>query len=117
MTHPLVQKIRSIAADQPDKVVTCNYTTTDEDGTVPECIVGVALHALGVPLDLLLKIDNEDLPGLPGTGTAFRHIVHLVEEFVGTVDTDDRDWISAVQNFQDEEAPWAQVVARFDAAT
>jgi hypothetical protein len=96
----IVDTIRAVAAEQPDRVYTspeldntCLYVHRDYDGNmVPGCIVGVALNRLGVPLSELANLERH---------TARSVIAELVDrpytDYSGMAEA----WITHVQRRQD----------------
>lgn len=95
--------IRELAADSPDfiyerpeGVVQCRYV----HGDAPGCLIGQALHFLGVPLADLVMFEGENAI------TLLRELTYTSEPI--------RRWASRVQDYQDSEATWAESVAYAD---
>lgn len=107
----LVQALRDLAAERPDYVYSnpdienspsaCLYVHGDEPG----CIVGAALHRLGVPLDVLSAYEGE------GASTLLHY---LNDDGVTSVSDDVRQRVSNVQRDQDGREPWAKAVKALD---
>ena len=92
-------EIRRLAREFPDREETCLYLRGDS----PCCIVGNALHRLGVPLETLRAYDG-DADGYPASDT-------IEERELG-----ENQWINLVQERQDHGSTWARAVECADAA-
>lgn len=93
----LIEMVRTLAAESPDRVATCEYAV----GGKPECIIGHALAAEGWSVEAL----GEEIRSawalcrsgtIPGVGKA------------------DAQWLQRVQTFQDSGLTWAEAVERAD---
>lgn len=85
---------------QKGEIGTCFYVHTDEDGAPvsPGCVVGVVLHRVGVPLEVLKKEE-----GWPARA-AIRHIgLGLSFETKTT--------LTCIQNYQDSKETWGEAYA------
>ncbi|MFB7027159.1 MULTISPECIES: hypothetical protein [unclassified Streptomyces] len=106
--------LRDVVAERPEFVysapdhmkreedgVTCFYVHSDEDGSpvAAGCAIGVVLHRLGVPLEVLAKEE-----GGGAYGVTWRFLPHLSRET--------RTKFSDMQNYQDDGAPWGLAYAR-----
>lgn len=77
---------------------TCQYVR----GGAPSCIIGTALAHLGVPLEVLEKIDNSDDPTVVG-GSDFARILHQADvTFAPHV----RPVMAVAQIIQDSGGTW-----------
>lgn len=86
------EKLRELAAEQPDRTSECLYVTTNVLGPrQPECIVGHALADLGVPLDALAGVDGFHVGTLYGISNEF-------------------PFARRVQSWQDAGFTWSQAV-------
>lgn len=107
----VTRTVTELVAEQPDYVysspehqrsaLTCFYVHTDEDGdnAAPGCLVGAALHKLGVPLDVLSGYEGKD---------AYRAASNLL-----TLPSDEQrnsalQFLSAAQSYQDGGLPWGE---------
>lgn len=68
-------------------------------GSRPGCLVGVAMHELGLPLKTLDDFDS-------GTKNGIRHIVYYHPEFFELDDQDDLEFLVKVQDNQDCGYTW-----------
>lgn len=96
----LADRVRGLATEQPAARRECSYVYDDE----PHCIVGCALHDLGVSLDALQAAE--------GTGVA-----EIAADWIGLDGTDDQlqaRWLARVQWSQDNDWPWAEAVSIAD---
>lgn len=99
----LIATMRRLAAEHPDRTAECQYTRREDefdDSTplvAPVCIVGVALHELGVGLETLNFYEGSNVNQL---------IQADVESKNG--------WLFWVQNQQDLGDTWAEAVASAD---
>lgn len=109
----VIAAIRAVAAENPDKVYAlpdhmepmyegaCNYVHTapdDEAKLSPGCLIGSALHRLGVPLETLAKVEGS------AAGSAIAELLPQIT--VGT-----RVYANNVQMWQDDGRTWGQAVA------
>lgn len=111
MSHPLVEKMRELAAAQPDKKAVCIYVNENNE---PECIVGRALTALGVD-PMALREHNT---------SKWTQVYPDVRSTIGDMEWEDRYWACLVQEFQDgcyvadvpdaPPLPWSEAVRRAD---
>lgn len=88
----IIAQIRKAAAEQPDAQRECKYVL---DGT-PHCIVGVALHNLGVPLDFLNTLVDAAV------------VLRLL-------DVPSTPWVERVQFETDLGATWKEAIDLADA--
>lgn len=107
----LIDTLKDVAAENPDTVYTppahmsgglpsstCYYVHTDpSDPTLktPGCIVGVALHRLGVPLDELQENEHE-------------HAAAVIPRLVPGMDSRGTDFAFEIQHQQDLKKPWGE---------
>jgi hypothetical protein len=115
-----VQTVRDLVTESPDYIysspdhmkegefdadLTCFYVHMDEDGETsgPGCLVGKALHRLGIPL--------ETLRGQEANG-AREVIANLHLPLTAKV----RLFASTVQGHQDDGDPWAVALRRGERA-
>lgn len=107
----IIDTIKEVVAEKPDHVYTtpdhmkdgaaCYYAHTDpEAGDVltPGCVVGAALHRLGVPLETLREYESMN---------AWYVLRHLAP---GTTDVG-RNFASDVQGNQDDGETWGAALA------
>jgi len=112
-SQQVIDTVRALVAERPDYVYTgdgegyvpgessCYYVHEQSDGTkVPGCLVGHALHALGVPLDVL-----EEYEGTSAHAAA--------EQTLSISDSATRtlSFLSVAQEWQDRGAPWGNALA------
>lgn len=101
----LMDKVREVAAERPAYIYpmpsggeVCKYLHDD----APGCIFGHALNQLGVPVEVLHKMDVNET-SIEGA---------LVEwGLVPDRGTDESRWCAAVQAAQDGGIPWSEAVA------
>lgn len=81
---------------------TCQYVRQEDKDTEPhaDCLVGQALHALGVPLKVLREMDKKDDSRISHRGN------HELEEQGYKLDTQALKFLSDVQYMQDGGATW-----------
>ncbi|GAA2294375.1 hypothetical protein GCM10010149_47940 [Nonomuraea roseoviolacea subsp. roseoviolacea] len=106
----LIDAIKTVAAENPDRVYTspehmsttgtCFYVHRDEatDELSPGCLVGAALHRLGVPLETLQR--NEDT-------NAF----NLLSKLFPMLTTQTCSFANSAQMDQDGGRSWGEAVA------
>ena len=98
-------EVKKVAAEQPDYVYQeplCRYQI---DGK-PSCIIGHALHRLGVSVDTLAMLDG----GEQGDGV---HAVNLPSYIPILVEEGSRSELVALgeaQEAQDDRIPWGEAV-------
>ena len=114
----IAEEVRRVGEAQPQHRLSntqaCRYAT--KDGKQPVCIVGHALHNLGVSLDVLFRLDRSssleastrieseearDMLGLPAFNVDPETDRHL-------------EWAGEVQSEQDMNVPWGEAVERAD---
>lgn len=109
-SQQLADKVREVAQDYPDNVYkaehddSCVYFNIGQDGYYSaSCIVGHALHRLGVKLEDIEEFNN---------GT----VNELFEVYMPRVnrDTATDKWLTTVQDYQDFQMPWGQCVKKAD---
>lgn len=81
----------------------CAYVASDE----PSCIVGNALHRLGVSIPTLVKMDKCAIGGAVITS---RKVLEVLEDSGFTLDDDAVILLSTAQTLQDDEVPWGKAV-------
>ena len=98
-------EVKKVAAEQPDYVYSeqpCQY----QYGGKPSCIVGHALHRLGVPIETLEALDDaQEGGGVPACG--------IPQEFPDLLDADSepaRRALGEAQEAQDNRLPWGEAV-------
>ena len=98
-------EVKKVAAEQPEYVYpeeVCQY----QHGGKPSCIVGHALHRLGVPMGALEALDDaQDGGGVPAHG--------IPKEFPDLVEADSESALFALseaQEAQDNRLPWGEAV-------
>ena len=101
MTHPAIPIVRRLAAEHPDRHTICRYT--NEDSTEPVCIIGHAVHELGVPLGSLAE--NQSMPTCDALSLVKSSVLPSIQEL---------DWLSTVQFEQDNGASWSEAVQTAD---
>jgi len=113
--NQLVEAIRQVAATEPDFIYdgdgndSCNYAPNASNRC--GCIVGEALHLLGVPRERLRALDligHETAIGW-GCPQVARELGDLVEPAAL-----DSDWVQCVQVEQDKGSAWADAVLTAD---
>lgn len=109
----LQEKVREVASDYPKYVYKptggeCTYFRKGEnDGySCPDCIIGHALHRLGVTIE---DIKNNNIVSVRG----------LCRAYLPLSLSDDRtlEWLAEVQDRQDLGMPWAKAVKKADEVT
>lgn len=101
----LLRTLREVAAEQPEKVYkspagaggSCFYV----HGNEPGCIVGHALHRLGVPLETL-KEHESDAARAP------------LNDLFPEVTEGAMDLVDSVQYLQDRGEPWGEAIKALD---
>lgn len=113
----LIAAIREAAERNPDKIVPkggCEYysrihsTTTGNTVYQPSCIVGHAFDIAKIiddPQDFYEHGPNTD---------KFEEVVSAGFDWADGLDDGEGFWIRAVQDYQDDQVPWAQAVAQAD---
>jgi len=104
--NDVVQQIRDIAAQQPERRYddSCVYVIDSIDGPQPGCIVGHALWALGLADETWLgKKDNRSAVLRLPLALDWAH--------------EDTVWVQRVQNLQDDGVPWGLAVELADNPT
>ncbi len=104
----IVARVRAIAAAQPDRrykkpVVggNCMYVHGDKPG----CIMGQALHAEGVPLDVLAECE----------GRSVINVIWHLEDWITREDLNPWvTWLGYVQASQDSGKTWGEAVQHAD---
>lgn len=81
----------------------CAYVASDE----PSCIVGNALHRLGVSIPTLAKMDKCAIGGAVITS---RKVLEVLEDSGFTLDDDAVILLSTAQTLQDDNVPWGVAV-------
>jgi hypothetical protein len=106
--HPMIQAVRDAARANPENQPVSQYTDLEDGELVPCCIIGTALHTLGVPLSTLAGVDREyDYP------TVVEEPV--LEIIPGPYPTNlEVAWLRRVQLEQDSFEPWKNAVALAD---
>lgn len=115
----VVAKIREIAAVNPDRIyvptgqelgyvseykVDCMYVHDKDGKAVAGCLIGQALHALGVPLGYLRTCEHTD-------ATSVLDRLNLIPyDFL----SGNALWVVVVQRYQDEGKPWGECVSLAD---
>ena len=98
-------EVKKVAAEQPDYVYSEEPCQYQHDGK-PSCIVGHALHRLGVPIEALEALDDaQEGGGVPASGLP-SYLPILVEE-------GSRSALIALgeaQEAQDDGIPWGEAV-------
>lgn len=108
----LQEMVREVASDYPKYVYepsngVCSYFKNGEDGySCPDCIIGHALHRLGVSPD---NIGDNNIVSVRG----------LCRKYLPLSLSDDRtlEWLAEVQDRQDLGMPWAKAVKKADEVT
>lgn len=108
----LIETVKAVAAEAPFTVYTapehmsttgaCFYAHTDavnRDELSPGCLIGVALHRLGVPLETLAE--HEDINARIMLGKLYPKL-----------DNDTVDFANFAQAEQDKGVPWGTAVER-----
>lgn len=98
-------EVKKVAAEQPDYVYPEQYCQYQYDGK-PSCIVGRALHRLGVPVESLAVLDAANLHGGVTAGD-------LPDQFPDLVEADSESALIALveaQEAQDSRIPWGEAV-------
>lgn len=118
----VIDRVRALAADYPDRVATCTYLTT---GGAPICIFGHVLAERGARVAgegeaQKYVLREGDLVSKDGTRIcAPNNRVSAVDWFyLGIIDepsTTQLAWAAWVQSEQDNGVPWASAVATADA--
>lgn len=112
--HPVIEKVREIAAQNPDYVYQrpsftscCCYCSSHSDPN-QGCLIGRAI--LAVRPDL-----REDLLEIDKKAEAFNSF-HLLEKIHKELDLTKQEvtWLNAVQFFQDTGITWSMAVAEAD---
>jgi hypothetical protein len=104
----VVAQVRREAVAQPDYVSpACQYVSDNADH--PICIVGHALHSLGVTLDELFQLEGQNVDD-----------VVIALELADPLDVFDGldplvSWLASVQMRQDNGVSWETAVAEADA--
>lgn len=92
MSHPLVEKIKEVAEANPEKRAACVYVHLATQR--PECIVGVALVALGVDVRDLMTQNEHYITE--------RAMLNFIERnALPPLTGDDLRWAGVVQRLQD----------------
>ena len=99
--NQLAERVRKLAAEQPDHEAECRYVTTGSDK--PMCIMGCALHAEGVSLDTLAAYEGKDIYVILRDLPDIEHPTDFQAA-----------WFSTVQSLQDGSSTWAEAVALAD---
>lgn len=81
----------------------CTYAAFDE----PSCIVGNALHRLGVSIPTLVKMDQCSFGGSVITSPK---VLEVLEDSGFALDDDAVTLLSAAQSLQDDNVPWGVAV-------
>jgi hypothetical protein len=81
----------------------CAYVASGE----PSCIVGNALHRLGVSIPTLVKMDK---CAIGGSVITSRKVLDVLEDSGFTLDGDVITLLSTAQTLQDDEVPWGEAV-------
>lgn len=118
MTHPIITKMRELAAERPDFVYEMPEVPAGEDvqssapadtclyydpyADAPSCIVGQALFALGYET----SADDE--------GDAGSEVVARVMHDQEGLSSEEGDWIDSVQGSQDNGERWIDAIAQAD---
>jgi hypothetical protein len=106
----LATEARRLAQDEPDRKAVCSYVRYDEDGLVPNCIVGQAAFNLGISLDELLKVNT----------CGIRHLATFIKpEWLSVGENDDVHvaWLGALQGAQDGGETWGDALRIADRRT
>lgn len=80
----------------------CKYV---KDGAA-SCIVGRALHALGVKLEDFAKYENKR------ADLVVTNLLGIEEDKATDIDLKNLFWLNRVQQYQDENTPWHEAVER-----
>lgn len=112
----VIKAVHDIANERPEHVYTsaeshmrdhiCRYA----DGDEPSCLIGHALHRLGVPVETLQKFDSINLQ-------AGEVVLFLRDIFEGWLDNANSssveiDYLEYLQAWQDAGDPWAVAVEK-----
>jgi hypothetical protein len=109
----LIDTVKDVAHESPDYVYdyategigrACTYFK--KSGT-PGCIVGHALHRMGVTLDDMMY---EDETGCDRNYNEEHTITDLVNALDLPIGPHQLEWLAAVQGKQDNRQPWGQAV-------
>lgn len=100
------EKVYSNPVPQTERVSSCLYVhpATDTTPATPGCIIGTALHVLGISLDDLSRVE----------GTGAYSAINNVLPFEDYVSNSVLEWARTVQMRQDSGKTWAKAVALAD---
>ncbi len=115
----LIEAVRYVKATEPDRIyhggrTGCTYLPNARTDSTCGCLIGEALvHRLGVPAELLERIDDAQSRG----GLAYWGGPVVIEVLAGwlTPEALRSRWVQAVQQRQDNGATWAEAVEWADA--
>lgn len=107
----VVQRIKELAAENPDRVADCRYFAVERDGsTQPCCIVGHALAEAGI------RQEGDGDGDYIGNGTAsalagtMAGQLPWVEFGFESPAVNELRWVSLVQHLQDGGYTWSEAV-------
>lgn len=107
----VIKAVHDIAKERPEHVYIPaeDYMCRYADGDEPSCLIGHALHRLGVPVETLQKFDSINLQG--------GDVLFIKDIFEGWLDNANSslveiDYLQYVQSWQDAGDPWAVAVEK-----
>lgn len=100
-TAELWDEVKAVAAETPDYIYDSEVCWYARNGA-PSCIVGQAMHRLGIPVDMLATFDLHG-PIAPVVG-------HFTELF-DVLDDGTLDALKVTQAWQDNHRMWGEAVA------
>lgn len=98
----LWDEVKKVAAENPDHVYPEQYCQYQHNGK-PSCIVGQALHRLGVPVDTLAELDE-------GGGAVVAGLPQMRPDLFEVDSVSDLFALSDAQEAQDNLLPWGEAV-------
>jgi hypothetical protein len=105
LTIPAItREVKRLARQEPDMVAKAEYVqyVGPSKTPTPACILGVALYNLGVPMNTLRTNNKESIKEVLS--------VLFEDELAWDVFTEEIEWLSAVQIYQDDETNWRESI-------
>lgn len=105
----VLEEVKKLASEHPERVATCRYASTMNMGDYPVCIVGHALHKLGVAIADLQEFDSWDECSIWDVYEPTVNLDLTVQEL------SDLKLVRRIQNIQDNGATWDYALRRAQA--
>lgn len=112
LTIPAItREVKRLSRQEPNHVAKAAYVRFigPSKTPTPSCLLGVALYNLGVPITFLRENNKK---GIEDLLEAF-----FEDELVQEVYKEEIDWLSYVQNYQDDDNTWRESVSAANKAT